>query len=107
MGKQRELFRVSIVRKGTIRKGSASAPCAVTELTSAGIGLTTDVPTASGDRIELAFDLTDRHRISCALLVTHAAMPRVGGCIAEISDEHRQQLMRYIEDHAAISVAVC
>ncbi|TAJ09116.1 MAG: PilZ domain-containing protein [Nitrospirae bacterium] len=106
MGRKRELFRVHIVRKGIVRNGSETATCAITELTSQGIGLSTDLRAVQGDRLDLTFDLTDRHRITCTLLVTHVATPRLGGCIAAISTEHQQQLTRYIEAHAAINLTV-
>lgn len=104
MGGQRDLFRVSIVREGIVRNGSAIAPCAVTELTAQGIGLSTDLPAAPGDRLELTFDLTDRQRVNCTLLVTHVALPRLGGPIAVISAEDRRRVASYLEDHAAISL---
>lgn len=104
MGGKRALFRVGIVREGTLWNGSAIAPCVVTELTTQGIGLSTDLRSAPGDRLALTFALTDQDRISGTLRVTHVNRPRLGGCITAISAEHRQQLTRYIEDHASISL---
>jgi hypothetical protein len=106
MGGQRELFRVSIARKGVVRRWPDVAPCDVVELTAHGIGLTTDLPVAPGDTVDVAFDLADRCRIACTLLVTHAVPPRLGGRMTAVSDEHRRQLMHYLDDHASVCLAV-
>lgn len=100
MGGERALFRISIVREGTLRNGSVTAPCIVTGLTTQGIGLRTDLRSAPRDRLAPTFALTDQNRIGGA----HVNRPRLRGRIAAISAEHRQQLTRYIEDHASISL---
>lgn len=104
MGGERALFRVGLVREGSLRNGSVTAPCVTTELTTQGIGLRTELRSTPEDRLDVTFSLADQDRISRTLRVTHANRPRLGGCITAISAEHRQQLARYIDDHASISL---
>ncbi|MBM4123371.1 MAG: PilZ domain-containing protein [Nitrospira sp.] len=104
MGVKRELFRVSMAREGVVRCGTEVAPCAITDLTSHGIGVSTDLQAVRGDTLELMFHLTDKHPICCTILVTYATPPHLGGRITAISSEHRNQLARYIEQHAFIAL---
>jgi len=104
---KRELFRISIVREGTVRRGSDVAACTVTELTAQGIGLCTDLRASCGEQLEVTFALADRSPIRCHMLVSHTCPPRLGGRIISISSTHLKQLARFIEQHTAIALAAC
>jgi hypothetical protein len=102
---KRALFRISIAREGTVRRGSEVAPCSITELTTQGLGLCTDLPVSRGDQLEVTFALTGRDPIRCQILVTHTIPPRVGGRIISISSADSSQLTRFIEQHAATTLS--
>jgi hypothetical protein len=67
------------------------------DLTEQGLQLRTGSPIAIGHTIHLECQLEAHIIIHCALLVTHAAPPHFGGRIIEISAEHHEQLIRYIQ----------
>ncbi len=102
---KRALFRIRIVREGTVRRGSEVASCSITELTTKGMGLSTDLRAAQGDQLDVTFALTDGESICCQILVTHAMHPCLGGCIASISLAHESQLARFIDQHIATTLS--
>lgn len=102
---QRALYRISIAREGTVRRGSEVAPCSVTELTTKGMGLSTDLPVSQGEQLEVTFALADGEPISCQILVTHSIPPRLGGRIVSISPMHDEQLARFIDQHIATTIS--
>jgi hypothetical protein len=67
------------------------------DLTEQGLQLRTEFPIAVGDTIHLECQLEAHTIIQCALLVTHVKSPYVGGRITEITVEHQEQLMRYVQ----------
>jgi len=102
---RRALFRISIAREGTVRRGSEVASCFITELTTLGMGLSTDLCVSKGDQLEVTFALTGGDPICCQILVTHAIPPSLGSRIISISAEHYSQLARFIEQHAATTLS--
>lgn len=102
---KRALYRISIAREGTVRRGSEVASCSITELTTLGMGLSTDLCVSQGDELEVTFPLTGRDPICCHIFVTHTIPPRVGGRIVSISSEDYSQLTRFIEQHAATTLS--
>jgi len=104
MPKRRKLFRISIQRTGELRRGADVAPCQVIELTEKGFGLESSLSVATGETIELRFDLTNNWPIQCTLQVSHAEPPRLGGNIIVISPEHQESLSRFIDQHATINL---
>ncbi len=102
---QRALFRISIAREGTVRRGSEVAACSITELTTKGMGLSTALPVSQGDQLEVTFALTDGAPICCHILVTHTVPPRLGGRITSISPAHDSQLAQFIDQHIATTLS--
>ena len=102
---RRALFRIKIAREGTVRRGSEVASCSVTELTTKGMGLNTDLRASQGDQLEVTFALTDGGPICCHVLVTHAIPPCLGGRITFISPEHDSQLARFIDQHISATLS--
>lgn len=107
MREKRELFRVSIAREGTASRGAETAPCEILEITPHGLGLKTTLAATAGDVLAVEFKLSGAHDIRCAIRVTHATPPEVGGRITEILPEHQRLLDRFIDQHAAVSLTVC
>jgi hypothetical protein len=107
MREKRELFRVCIAREGTARRGAETAPCEIIEITPQGIGLKTALPAAAGDMLTVEFKLSGAHGIRCAIQVTHATPPELGGRITDIAPEHQRRLDQFIDQHAAVSLIVC
>ncbi|TAL09055.1 MAG: hypothetical protein EPO02_11295 [Nitrospirae bacterium] len=104
MPKKRGLFRISIHRTGELRRGADVVPCEVVELTEKGFGLESSLRVATGEAVELRFDLTDKWPIQCTIQVSHAAPPRLGGNITAISPEHQESLTRFIDQHTTINL---
>lgn len=102
---KRALFRIRIAREGSVRRGSEVASCSITELTTKGMGLSTDLCASQGDQLEVTFALTDGAPICCQILVTHARPPSLGGRIISISPEHDSQLSRFIDQHIATTLS--
>lgn len=102
---KRALFRIRIAREGTVRRGSEVAFCSITELTTKGMGLSTDLRASEGDQLEVTFTLTDGDPIRCHILVTHAISPRLGGRITSISPAHESQLAGFIDQHIATTLS--
>lgn len=102
---RRALFRIKIAREGTVRRGSEVASCSVTELTTKGMGLSTDLRAAQGEQLEVTFALTEGAPICCQILVTHAIPPCLGGRITSISPAHDVQLTRFIDQHISTTLS--
>jgi hypothetical protein len=101
MTEQRQSFRISVQRKGFLRRRETTSVCDIHDLTEKGLQLVTDCPLVTGETVTLEFQLVDRVIIHCALLVVHADGLRAGGRIIHISTEHRDALDDYL--HQTIS----
>jgi len=101
MTEHRSQFRFPVERRALLKHDGNTILCDVLDLTEQGLQLRTEFPIAVGDTIQLECQLDTHTIIHCALLVTHAAPPHVGGRITDISTEHHQQLMRYIQQLSA------
>lgn len=97
MNDQRELFRISVHRKGFLRRNGNTSVCEIYDLTERGLQIVTETPLVVGETVALEFQLIDRTIVHCALLVTHAQDLRAGGRIIQISTEHREALIQFIE----------
>jgi hypothetical protein len=97
MTEQRQLFRISVHRKGFLRRRGETTVCEIYDLTEKGLQIVTETPLVVGETVSLEFQLVDRTVIHCALLVAHANNLHVGGRIVQISTEHRAALTRYLE----------
>ena len=97
MNDQRELFRISVHRKGFLRRRGETSICEIDDLTEQGLQIVTEVPLTVGETVALEFQLVDRVVIHCALLVTHVKEQWIGGRIIQISTEHQDALTRFIE----------
>ncbi len=95
---QRELFRISVHRKGFLRRQGNTTVCEIYDLTDKGLQLVTETPLVVGETVVLEFQLIDRVVIYCALLVTHAEDLRIGGRIIQISTEHREALTTFVPE---------
>lgn len=94
---QRELFRISVHRKGFLRHRGDTTVCEIHDLSEKGLQIVTETPLVVGETVALEFQLVDHLIVHCALLVTHAHDQRVGGRIVQISTEHQQALVHFIE----------
>lgn len=97
MSDQRGLFRISIHRKGFLRRGGEATVCEIYDLTEKGLQIVTETPLKVGETVELEFQLVDRVVIHCALLVTHAQDLKIGGRIIQISPKHQEALTKFVE----------
>ena len=102
---RRALFRIKIAREGTVRRGSEVASCSITELTTKGMGLSTDLRATQGDQLDVTFALTDEESICCQILVTHVMPPCLGGRITSIAPAHESQLARFIDQHISTTLS--
>lgn len=107
MREQRKLFRVTVARDGHVRRGAEGAPCAITELTPDGVGMTTTLTPAIGETVELEFCLSGREAVQGTLLITHRAGPNMGGRFVALAPEVRRRLDRFIDEHSAVSLFAC
>jgi hypothetical protein len=98
MTEQRQLFRISVHRKGFLRRRGETTVCEIYDLTEKGLQIVTETPLVTGETVSLEFQLVDRTVIHCALLVTHADHLHIGGRILQISPEHQAALARFIEE---------
>lgn len=97
MTEQRSQFRFPVERRAFLKHDGKTILCDVLDLTERGLRLRTEFPIAVGETIQLECQLEAHTIVHCALLVTHAAPPHVGGRITEISAEHHQLLMRHVQ----------
>jgi PilZ domain-containing protein len=93
MTEHRNQFRIAVDGRALLKQDGNTILCHISALTEQGLQIQSDFPAATGDTIQL-----EAHTIiHCALLVTHVSPPHVGGRITEISPEHHQQLMRFLQ----------
>jgi hypothetical protein len=97
MTEQRSQFRFPVERRALLKHNGNTILCDILDLTEQGLQIRTEFPIAVGDTIHLECQLEAHTIIQCALLVTHVKSPYVGGRITEISVEHHEQLMRYVQ----------
>lgn len=107
MREQRKLFRITVTRDGMVHRGAECAPCAITEVTPDGLGLTTALPVSAGESLGIEFSLTGAIRIRATLLVTHRKSSNLGGRITAMDAEDRLRLNRFIDEHSAVSLFAC
>ena len=107
MREQRNLFRVTIARDGIVRRGAECAPCAITELTPDGVGLTTSLPASVGETLQLEFPLNGPDLIQGEVRITHRKNPDMGGRFAALAPDVRRRLDRFIDEHGAVSLFAC
>lgn len=104
MGHNRELFRIALERRGTLRRGAEAATCDVLDLTEKGVQLKTDLPVMVGETLQLEFSLTDICAIRCSIRVTRVSAPSVGACITDIAPADQKQLSHFIEELIALNL---
>jgi hypothetical protein len=94
----RSQFRLPVERLALLKHDVNTILCEALNLTDQGLQLRTEFPIAVGDTIQLECQQEAHNIIHCALVVTHATPPHVGGRITDISAEHRLQLIRHIQE---------
>lgn len=104
MGQKRELHRITVDRRGTLRRGGETATCEILDLTENGVQLKTDLPVTAGDALQLAVGLTDSVAIRCGIRVTRVNGTSVGTCITDITPADEEQLSRFIESLIALNL---
>ncbi len=97
MNEHRQYFRIGVERPGRLRHGLESVDCDVLDFTEKGLQVRTAAALHVGEMIQLECRLDDRHAIRCALVVTYARAPYVGGRIISISAEDKQRLTAFVE----------
>jgi PilZ domain-containing protein len=97
MTEHRNQFRIAVDGRALLKQDGNTILCHISALTEQGLQIRSDFPAATGDTIQLECQLEAHTIIHCALLVTHVSPPHVGGRITEISPEHHQQLMRFLQ----------
>jgi hypothetical protein len=98
MTEHRSQFRIAVNRRALLNRDGNTILCHILDLTEQGLQIRTDFPVAVGHTIQLECQLEARTIIHCALLVTHVSPPHVDGRITEISLEHHQQLLRFLQE---------
>ncbi len=101
MEQKRGAFRAPLQRRGRLRRGAELASCEIEEVTLDGVGLRSDLRVMPGDTVELDFELAPGCSLRCALTVTHAAHPKLGGRITDIAPDQRLLLGRFLDQLAA------
>jgi hypothetical protein len=104
MSDQRELFRISVHRKGFLRRRGDTTVCEIYDLTEKGLQIATEIPLTVSETVALEFQLVDRVVIHCALLVAHAQDLKVGGRIIQISTEHQEALTRFLNQMITVNL---
>ncbi len=104
MTDQRGLFRISVHRKGFLRRRGDTTVCEIYDLTEKGLQIATETPLVVGETVALEFQLIDRMILHCALLVTHVQDLQVGGRIIQILTEHQEALIRFLEHMIAANL---
>ena len=104
MTEHRSQFRIAVERRALLKHEGNTILCDILDLTEQGLQIRTDLPIAVGATIQLECQLESHTIIHCALLVTHVSPPHVGGRIAEISPEHHQQLIRFLQQLIAANL---
>ena len=104
MSDQHGLFRISIHRKGFLRRRGETTICEVHDLTEKGLQITTKTPLTAGETVALEVRLVDHVVIHCALLVAHVQDLKVGGRIIQISPAHQDALTTFVEHMISSSI---
>ena len=97
MSQHRQQYRIPIERTGQLTRHGEVSACRVLDVTEQGFQVTTDLPVAVGDVLDLTCPLDANSDITCTVAVTHAQPPFFGSRIVDISAEHRQRLSRFIQ----------
>ena len=93
----RSHFRFAVERRAALKYQGSTTACDLHNLTEDGLQLSTEIPIPVGATIQLECRLEAHTIIDCAVLITHATHPYIGGRITEISPEHRRQLIHFIQ----------
>jgi hypothetical protein len=104
MAKQRQLFRLTIDRAGTVRRGEQTLPCQVVDLTEKGVRLEVDDAFSVGDELHLEFALTARETLACTIHVTHSLPPQLGAAIVRMAPDDQERLSGFIEELNALNM---
>lgn len=97
MNDHRNLSRITIRRKGFLKRHEETMVCEIRELTEQGLQIVTGMSLSVGETPALEVQLVDDTVIHCVLLVTHAQGRRIGARIVQISPEHHRSLIRFLE----------
>jgi PilZ domain-containing protein len=98
MTEHRSRFRIAVNRRALLKRDGNTILYHILDLTEQGLQIRTDFPVTVGHTIQLECQLEAHTIIHYAPLVTDVSPPHAGGRIAEISPEHHQQLMRFLQE---------
>ena len=97
MSDPRHHDRISVNRRGFLRRNGATSLCTLVDLTTQGLQISADLPLLVGDRVEIECQLEAQSQIHCALTLTHASGRHAGGRLVDITPEHHRRLMDFLD----------
>jgi hypothetical protein len=100
---QRSEPRVPVNYTGVLTLNGVSTPCVVQNMCSRGFLIRNSSELPVGQSLHLRCDLYPARSVECTVQVRHVNREVLGARVTQMSEEHRQVCLRFLEEHRTVS----